>query len=225
MTIPDEAVQAASKRIDEYYDTPNCVGETAVRAALTAALPFLQGVKQEPVAWSIIFSDHYGVNCETTFKTKQAAENYVSSCGRGKVVPLYLAPSPRAQALEDLFDAVTLMQKHDEKFEGEIPLATIQKVYTAHTAAIRTLSSQPVADGCKAYVAEMKTFAGIDYFVMIKSGDRELSIRKWQQKHHADYEAAEYNWLFNGGEKPDILAFNPVSGGSSILPASPGASE
>ncbi|MDT6940784.1 hypothetical protein RI570_21320 [Brucella pseudogrignonensis] len=42
-TIPDEAVQAASKRIDEYYDTPNCVGETAVRAALTAALPFLQG--------------------------------------------------------------------------------------------------------------------------------------------------------------------------------------
>lgn len=51
-TIPEEAVQAASKRIDDYYDTPNCVGETAMRAALTAALPFLQGVKVKPLPTS-----------------------------------------------------------------------------------------------------------------------------------------------------------------------------
>lgn len=43
----------------------------------------------------------------------------------------------RLSKLEALFDAVTLMQKHDEKFEGEIPLATIQKVYAAHTAILR----------------------------------------------------------------------------------------
>ncbi|MDT6941910.1 hypothetical protein RI570_17545 [Brucella pseudogrignonensis] len=54
-----------------------------------------------------------------------------------KEVESNLSPSPRAQALEDLFDAVTLMQKHDEKFEGEIPLATIQKVYTAHAEVLR----------------------------------------------------------------------------------------
>lgn len=54
-------------------------------------------------------------------------------------------PSPRAQALEALFDAVTLMQKHDEKFEGEIPLATIQKVYAAHTVASRSLPASPGA--------------------------------------------------------------------------------
>ncbi|MFI3904004.1 hypothetical protein [Ochrobactrum sp. S1502_03] len=43
----------------------------------------------------------------------------------------------RLSKLEALFDAVTLMQKHDEKFEGEIPLATIQKVYAAHADVLR----------------------------------------------------------------------------------------
>jgi len=60
----------------------------------------------------------------------------------------------------------------------------------------------------------MKTSSGTDYFVMIKSGGRELSIRKHQWKHHADYEAAEYNWLFNGGEKPDILEYREAPGAS-----------
>ncbi|WP_079213474.1 hypothetical protein [Brucella pituitosa] len=117
--------------------------------------------------------------------------------------------------------------------EAERKRACAEKNRTLHAqiathmvseAAIRSLSSQPVADECKAYVSEMQTSAGTDYFVTIKSGDRELSIRKHQWKPHADYEAAEYNWLFNGGEKPDILAYHPLSGDSSTLPACRAAS-
>ena len=142
----------------------------------------------------------------------------------------YSAPSPRAQALEDAARVCDEeAAKRTKQYEGWAKDDVMQRerfrvaaqMATQVAAAIRALSSQSPSDGCKAYVAEMKTSSGIDYFVMVKSGERELSIRRYEQKHHADYEAAEYNWLFNGGEKPDILEYRPVSDGSSILPASP----
>lgn len=181
MTIPDEAVQAAVDAYGEEAKKEINYFPVMMRAALTAALPFLTG-----------------------------------------------APSPRAQAFEE-----AALERSIERWRGMKPSevmkgSTAQITYALEDARkdILTLysaiSSQPVADGCKVYVAEMKTSSGTDYFVMMKSGDRELSIRKHRWKHHADYEAAEYNWLFNGGDKPDILAFRPVS---AILPASPGASE
>jgi hypothetical protein len=133
------------------------------------------------------------------------------------------ALSPRAQALEEAAKIAFDVSENGEYMgNGDCSGNSIfqqgaRYVYDEICEEIRALSS-PIADGCKAYVGEMQTSAGTDYFVMIKSGDRELSIRKHQHKHHADYEAAEYNWLFNGGEKPDILAYHP-------LPSSPGASE
>jgi len=59
--------------------------------------------KQEPVVWSLIFNNSYGVNAETTFKTKDKAVDYARRCGTPDslvknpdtpiVVPLYTHPS------------------------------------------------------------------------------------------------------------------------------------
>ncbi|MBD7992880.1 hypothetical protein H9643_19060 [Ochrobactrum sp. Sa2BUA5] len=156
MTIPNEAVQAAVKALSEklqyFGNNANQVANEMAQAALTAAAPFLQGVKQEPVAWSIIFSDHYGVNCDTTFKTKQAAEKYVSLCERGKIVPLYLEPSPRAQALEEaathLDDEATMSIARSETCSDDMVDEFCDRAEYFKEAAdiVRALSSQPVAD-------------------------------------------------------------------------------
>lgn len=54
----------------------------------------------KPVAWTIVFNDWYGVNAETTFKTKEKAELYVKACGRGIVTPVYLHPPTAALSRE-----------------------------------------------------------------------------------------------------------------------------
>lgn len=167
MTIPDEAVLAAI----DVYENPsnNCLTYNNMHAALTAALPFLQGVKVKDLRWKGPDSsgEHHALNglwgyiirCgngngywlteigqyyPTPEAAKAAAQADYEARIRSAIEP---APSPREKALEALFDAVTLMQKHDEKFEGEIPLTTIQKVYAAHTAAIRAL---PASTGAEA---------------------------------------------------------------------------
>jgi hypothetical protein len=53
-------------------------------------------------------------------------------------------------------------------------------------------------------VLEMKTSAGPDYFVSIKCGDRELTPYSFKIKGRAEFSAAEFQWLLNGGEKPDL---------------------
>lgn len=60
----------------------------------------------------------------------------------------------------------------------------------------------------EAYVGTMKTSAGIDYFVMIKRGDVEISNRKYEKLNRAEYEAAELNYLFGRCPKPDILDYS-----------------
>lgn len=242
MTIPDEAVQAAYSAYVKFIEEGGSVPVTAaLRAALTAALPFLTGVKVKALEWittqngtwiraegagtvyEILASDP---ERETKIAAAQADyEDRILSA-------IEVSPSPRAQALEEalqkeksLSDRLASALEYIDDYCLSYPdLGTIsavaQPALKAHSD-VRALSSQPVADhiadagkmvadGCKAYVGEMKTSSGTDYFVMIKSGDRELSIRKHQWKHHADYEAAEYNWVLNGGEKPDILAYRPL---------------
>lgn len=60
----------------------------------------------------------------------------------------------------------------------------------------------------EAYVATMKTSAGIDYYVMIKRGDVEISNRRYERLNRAEYEAAELNYLFGRRSKPDILEYS-----------------
>lgn len=177
MTIPEKALRAAQEATEGGFG----ITDDYMRAALTAALPFLTGVKVDPwvdtrlvrfddtiafghggfdfdrweslrlemhtrhgsfavwqsdsKTWSM-YGGKYGFLMLDRFSSEEEAKAEAEQI----VISLDAAPSPRAQALEALFDAVTLMQKHDEKFEGEIPLATIQKVYAAHTAAMRALS-------------------------------------------------------------------------------------
>ena len=78
----------------------------------------------------------------------------------------------------------------------------IPKEISGSRLAIK-LGEKPVAS-----VAVMKTSYRTDYYVHIKCGDREMTPHKYRVKGRADYDAACWNWLFNGGDKPDILAFD-----------------
>lgn len=58
-------------------------------------------------------------------------------------------------------------------------------------------------------VKTMKTSAGDDYYVSVECGGRELTPHKFGERWKAEYEAAEWEWLLNGGVKPDLMAFGP----------------
>jgi len=48
-----------------------------------------------------------------------------------------------------------------------------------------------------------------DYFVSVKVGDREVTPHVFSEEYKAAYHVALYNWLLNGHEKPDLMAFGP----------------
>lgn len=58
-------------------------------------------------------------------------------------------------------------------------------------------------------VSEMKTSAGADYFVSIKCDGREITPHMFKERWKAEYEVAEWKWLFGQGEKPDLMAYGP----------------
>lgn len=66
------------------------------------------------------------------------------------------------------------------------------------------LQQQPVVS-----VVEMKTSAGADYFVHIQVADREITPHVFKERWKAEYEVAEWKWLFGQGEKPDLMAYGP----------------
>lgn len=70
-----------------------------------------------------------------------------------------------------------------------------------------SLLARKIGDKPVASVVTMTTSAGTDYYVHIKCGDREMTTHRYEIKGRAEYNVACWNWLFNGGEKPDILAF------------------
>lgn len=74
-------------------------------------------------------------------------------------------------------------------------------------------------DGPTACVGEMQTSSGADYYVCVKVGDREITPHMFKERWKAEYEVAEWLWLFNGGDKPDLLAYGPLPS----APASEGA--
>jgi len=47
-----------------------------------------------------------------------------------------------------------------------------------------------------------------DYFVSIKIGDREVTPHVFREEYKAAYHVALYDWLLNGGEEPDLMAFD-----------------
>ncbi len=126
MTIPDEAVQAANTA---YHGYETQIAVEDMRAALTAALPFLQGVKVKALEWDYEramtpFGEYLimefdqnnfewqlkisGLYADDThegkgFNTKQAAKAAAQADYEARILSaIEPAPSPRAQALEEL---------------------------------------------------------------------------------------------------------------------------
>lgn len=58
-------------------------------------------------------------------------------------------------------------------------------------------------------VSEMKTSARTDYFVSIKCDGREITPHMFRERWKAEYEVAEWKWLFGQGEKPDLMGYWP----------------
>lgn len=180
MTIPDEAVHAAKGVL--YYANHN-----DVETALTAALPFLTGVKVDkkpyvdcactkiqhdesctvgypsllceicdgkgvvpyvkldgPELWEIVFGIANEVAHEISDKQYTKIAEAINS------VFIEPAPSPRAQALEE---AARYHDKEAEYYSTRngaldgVSFKLVAHFHRLHAAAIRALSSQPVADG------------------------------------------------------------------------------
>jgi hypothetical protein len=47
-----------------------------------------------------------------------------------------------------------------------------------------------------------------DFFVSIRSGDREVTLHVFREEYKAAYHVALYEWLLNGAEEPDLVAFD-----------------
>ncbi len=47
-----------------------------------------------------------------------------------------------------------------------------------------------------------------DHFVSIKVGDREVHPHVFRDEFKAAYHVALYSWLLNGGDEPDLMAFD-----------------
>lgn len=102
---PVEAVRGDGWRAD----CPKCVASKFTCDEHTAHCTTTPDAV-EPVAWSIIFSDHYGVNPETTFKTREKAKLYVKSVGRGRIVPLYTHPPAQPDTSAAVLQSLALEQ-------------------------------------------------------------------------------------------------------------------
>ena len=114
MTIPDEAVQAALATLDEddtYVSEADHLwqfvidGPVNIKAMLTAALPFLQGVKADPWGWVIPRGGSKKPIILEASKFDQASAAAEADIHDLGYFPIYTqpvsSPSPRAQALEE----------------------------------------------------------------------------------------------------------------------------
>jgi hypothetical protein len=123
------------------------------REALTAALsslasmPVVSTENQSASAWSLVFSEQYGVNAETTFKTKDKAVEYASRCGEPKprIQPLYALASPpvseRERALEGALRR--LVDNHGAYIEALPGTSGVSDLETARSL----LTAQPAGEG------------------------------------------------------------------------------
>lgn len=143
-TIPEQAIQAA---LNAYCDCDSDGELDPMRAALTVALPFLTGVKQEPIGYLF---QHEDTGLTQVVDVQQVEWGFEKNNPRWqKISPVYAAPVsapyPRAQALEEAAQVV----------ERRIRIAPSNtKAFRAYQDAcrhvlndLRALSSQTVADG------------------------------------------------------------------------------
>jgi len=176
MNIPDEAVQVA-------LDVPVVGGrENYIRSILTAAAPFLQGVKVKALEWvgkteikakAIIgtylidqFAEKFRLYSldrssyqwfDTLEAAKAAAQADYAARVRSAIEVSAPAPSPRAQALEELEKyadektAIAFSRMMEAQRVNDTDFADAMEkernAYSDMTMRIRAISSQPVVNG------------------------------------------------------------------------------
>lgn len=70
------------------------------------------------------------------------------------------------------------------------------------------------AEAAYVSVREMKLSPGADgeprsdFFVSIKVGDREVTPHMFRERFKSEYHVALYDWLLNGGDEPELMAFS-----------------
>jgi hypothetical protein len=87
----------------------------------------------------------------------------------------------------------------------------IKSVALDALSIIRALSQNPGTSNTSGEVVAisvktMKLSDGReDHYVSIRVGDREITPHKYSIKGRAEFDVAEWNWLLNGAEKPDVV--------------------
>lgn len=59
----------------------------------------------------------------------------------------------------------------------------------------------------QAFVADMKTSAGMEYYVMLGTPERNESLFMFKSRSRAEFTAAEVNYSLGIGEQPDLLDY------------------
>ncbi|QNH71876.1 hypothetical protein P9VFCI_035 [Rhizobium phage P9VFCI] len=87
-----------------------------------------------------------------------------------------------------------------------------EEEYQAFEDSLKRFDPEPPSCSPVVSVLPMKLSDGsTDYYVSIRVGDREITPHKHKIKGRAEYDVANWNYIFFGGEQPDILAFQTES--------------
>lgn len=96
--------------------------------------------------------------------------------------------------------------KHNEE---EIALCTL---------ALQALAMQPRPN---ASVFVMQSTAGPDYYVQFDCGGRTTTPYRFKERYKAEYHVAHFNWIFHGGDEPQLMDYNPESWPGIPIPSLP----
>lgn len=96
--------------------------------------------------------------------------------------------------------------------EGQPPSPTdsivCQRQYLEQ-AIIAALANQ--AKRVNVSVVVMRATGGADYYVQFECNGRTGTPHYFKERYKAEYHVAFYKWLFNGGERPDLMDYNEDS--------------
>lgn len=56
-------------------------------------------------------------------------------------------------------------------------------------------------------VSKMVAADGITYYVIANCNGREFTLSSYTRENRAEYDAACFNYLINGGDEPDIMEY------------------
>lgn len=272
MTIPDEAVQAAHAEYHKVLGDSN--RSNPMLAAITAALPFLQGVKVESIDTAPKNGDEFLARCGkdwpwfSCFWDGSAFVHYdhvegIIGYPATEWIPLpdahilsaieafgnseQLAPSRRAQALEEAARAICITYGQDPDDYASIcdicgpnnePRPQWHLYIEQAEAAIRALSSQPMAARSSDLEQFWRPISEADKSITFNQdfdlgGSEKMTIRNSDEYWVRDDDGRVYRALWSdhkGGYWWDIDGESPVDPVEYMphplsLPASPGASE